>query len=105
MKSNFAKLSEFVEGTVDFGALSCATNICRTLGKVGCNHIVSLKEKEEFEGASKLGGSSREVTKSIKNVMKHFWFKFGRADARSLVEAHRAVVHLLTLLLCPIFEP
>ena len=87
-------------GVVDFGALSCATNICKTLGKVGCKHIVSLKEQEGFEGPSKLGGSSREVTKSIKNFMKHFWFKFGSVDARSLAEAHHAAVRVLTLSLC-----
>ena len=44
MKSNFAKLPEFIGGAVDFGALSCATNLCKTLGKVGCTHIISLKE-------------------------------------------------------------
>ena len=105
MKSNFAKLPEFVGGAVDFGALSCATNLCKTLGKVGCTHIISLKEQKEFEGPSKLGASSREVTKSIKNFMKLFWFKFGRADARSLTEARRTMVRVLTLLLCPTFEP
>ena len=80
MKSNFVKQPEFVGGAVDFGALSCATNLCKTLGKVGCTHIVSLKEREEFEGPLELGGSSREVTKSIKNFMKHFWFRFGRCS-------------------------
>ena len=58
MKSNFAKLPVFVGVIVDFGALSCATNLCKTLGKVGCMHAISLKEGEEFEGPSELGGSS-----------------------------------------------
>lgn len=65
--------------------------------KVGYLHVVSLKEKKEFEGPLELGESSREVIKSIKNFMKHCWFKFGHADARSLVEARRATVRALTL--------
>ena len=105
MKSSVAKLPEFVGGAVDFGALSCATNLCKTLGKVGCMHVVSLNEREEFEGPSELGGSLRDVSKSIKNFMKHTWFKFGHANARSLAEAHRAAVHDLILLLFLIFDP
>ena len=105
MKSNFVKQPEFVGGAVDFGALSCATNLCKTLSKVGCTHIVSLKEQKEFEGPSKHGDPSREVIKSIKNLMKHFWFKFGRANARSLAEARHATVRVLTLSLCQTFEP
>lgn len=68
---------------------------------MGCTHTVSLKERVEFEGPSELGGSSRDVSKSIKNFMKHFWFKFGRTDARSLAEARHATVRdlILSLLL------
>lgn len=42
-KENVAKLPEFVGGAVDFGALSCATNLCKTLGKLGCSHFASLR--------------------------------------------------------------
>lgn len=70
-RSNFVKLPEFVGGAMDFAALSCDTNLSKTLGKVGCTHVVSLKEREEFEGPSELGGSSHDVSKSIKNFMKH----------------------------------
>ena len=71
----------------------------------GYAHIVSLKEREEFEGPSELGGSSRDVSKSIKNFMKHFWFKFGHADACALAEARRATVRDLILSLLLIFDP
>lgn len=33
LKANFAKLPEFVGGAIDFGALSCATNLCKTLAR------------------------------------------------------------------------
>jgi len=36
LKANFAKLLEFVGSTMDFGALSYATNLCKTLGKLDC---------------------------------------------------------------------
>lgn len=61
MKSNFAKLPEFIGGAVEFGALSCATNLCRTLGKVGYTHIIRLKEQNEFEGPLELGGLRRKL--------------------------------------------
>jgi len=94
-KENVAKLSEFVRGAIDFGVFSCATNLCSTLGKLGCTHFVGLKGRREFEGPSKLGETSGEVTKSVINFMKYFWLKFGHADARSLAEACRATVSIL----------
>lgn len=75
LRENFAKLPEFVGGAMDFGALSCATNLCKTLGKASCSHITSLKGRKVFEGPLELGESPSEVTKSIKNFMKFFWFK------------------------------
>ena len=36
LKANFGKLLEFVGGAMDFGALSYATNLCKTLGKLDC---------------------------------------------------------------------
>ena len=54
-KENVVKLPEFVRGAMDFGALLCATNLCKTLGKLGCMHFVGLKGRREFEGPSKLG--------------------------------------------------
>lgn len=86
-KENFLKLPEFVGGAVDFGTLSCATNLSKTLGKAGCSHFTSLGGRKNFEGPPDLGDSSPEVVKSIKNFMKYFWFKFGRNDARAMAEA------------------
>ena len=73
---------------MDFGALSCATNLCKTLGKLGCTYFAGLKGRREFEGPSKLGEPSGEVAKPVTNFMKYFWLKFGRTDACSLVEAY-----------------
>ena len=77
MKSNFAKLPGFVGGAVDFGALSLATNLLKTLMKSGCNLVEGLKERKEFESPAKLGESSGNLTKSIRNFMKSFGLRFG----------------------------
>lgn len=45
MKSNFSKLSGFVGGAVDFGALSTDMNLLKILMKSGCNHVDDLKEE------------------------------------------------------------
>ena len=47
-KENVAKLPDFVGGAMDFGALSCATNLCKTLGKLGCAHFAELRSRREF---------------------------------------------------------
>ena len=57
---------------MDFGALSCATNLCKTLGKLGCTYFAGLKGRREFEGPSKLGEPSGEVAKPVRNFMKYF---------------------------------
>jgi len=75
---------------MDFGALSYAMNLCKTLGKLGCMHFVGLKGQREFEGPLELGEPSGEATKSIRNFMKYFLFNFGRADARFLAKSRRA---------------
>ena len=72
-------------------------NLCKNLGKLGCTHFVGLKGRREFEGPSKLGDTSREVAKSVRNFMNYFWLKFGRTDARSLGEAHRVAVSFLSI--------
>ena len=46
---------------------------------------------------SEFGETLGEVTKSVKNFMKYFWFKFGHADACSLAEAHHIVVSILSI--------
>ena len=94
MKSNFAKLPEFVSKAVDFGVLSSATNLSKILVKSGCTHVECLREKE-FESSAELGESSKSVSKSVRNFMSSFWLKFGRADARSLMEARHAVGHYM----------
>lgn len=43
MKTNFSKLLEFVGKAVDFAALLCATNLSKTLVKLGYKHVESLK--------------------------------------------------------------
>lgn len=101
MKSNFAKLSGFVGGVVDdFGALSSATNLSKILVKSSCSHVEGLKEREEFESSIELEESSRSLSKLVRNFMSSFWLKFGRADARCLVEARRAAVCFLTTCSC-----
>ena len=57
---------------MDFGALLCATNLCKTLEKLGCTHFAGLKGRREFEGPSKLGEPSGEVAKPVRNFMKYF---------------------------------
>ena len=96
-KENVAKLLKFVGDAMDFGVLSCATNLCKTLGKLGCTHFVGLKGQREFEGTLKLGETSGEVAKSVRHFMKYFWLKFGCADARSLAEARHAAVSILSI--------
>ena len=67
-KENVAKLPEFVRGAIDFCVLSCATNLCNTLGKLGCTHFVGLKGRREFEGPSKLGETLGEVPSRSENL-------------------------------------
>ena len=83
-KENITRLPDFVGGAMDFGVLSCAMNMCKTLGKMGCAHFPELRSQREFEGPSELGETSGEISKLVRNFMKYFWLKFGRADARSL---------------------
>ena len=54
-KENVAKMPKFVGGAMDFGALSCAMNLCKTLGKLSFTHFAGLKGRKEFEGPSELG--------------------------------------------------
>jgi hypothetical protein len=98
MKSNFAKLPSFVGGAVDFGMLSSATNLSKTLIKSGCSHVEVLKDRKEFESSADLGESSGNLTEAMRSCGSlinncPFWLRFGRANARSLAEARRAVVH------------
>jgi hypothetical protein len=90
-KEQFVALPDFV-GAVDFGALSCATNVCKTLRKSGCSHFEEFRGKKAFDSPAQLGTTRPEVYKSVKNFMRHFWFNFGRRDAKSMAEARRAAV-------------
>ena len=58
LKSNFAKLPDFVGGAVDFGALAFATNFSKMLMQDGCSHVEGLKEKSDLEGPAELGVTS-----------------------------------------------
>jgi hypothetical protein len=93
MKSNFAKLPSFVGGAIDFGMLSSATNLSKTLIKSGCSHVEVLKDRKESESPADLGGSSGNLTKAMRSFMKSFWLRFDGADAHSLAEARRATIH------------
>ena len=87
MKFNFAKLPDFVGGVVDFGALSAATNFSKMLIQSGCSHDGSFMENKDIGSPAELAETSRGVARSVRNFMKSFWVKFGRAAARSMVEA------------------
>lgn len=71
-KENIAKLPDFVGGAMDFGALSCATNLCKTLEKMGCSHFAGLRNRKDLEGPLELGETSGEISKPVRNLMKYF---------------------------------
>jgi hypothetical protein len=50
-----------------------------------------VKEKD-IEGPAELGVTSRDMRKFVRHFMKSFWVKFGRAEARLMVEARQAEV-------------
>ena len=50
-------------------------------------HVEGLKEKSDLEGHVKLGVTSYGVRRYVRNFMKSFWVKFGRAESRSMAEA------------------
>ena len=91
MKANFVKLPDFIGSAVDFGALASATNLCKMLLQDGCRHIEGMQERD-LGGLGELGLTSRGVRRSVRHFMNSFWVKFGRAEARSMVEARRAEV-------------
>ena len=72
MKSNFAKLLTFVGGAIDFGALSSATNLSKTLIKSGYGHVEALKDRKDFESLTDLGKTSGNLTKVMRSFMKSF---------------------------------
>ena len=91
MKANFLKLPDFVGGAIDFGELASATNLSKMLRQDGCLHIKGVKEKD-LEGPTELRVTTHDARRSVCNFMKSFWVKFGRMEARSMVEARRAAV-------------
>lgn len=97
MSSNFAKLPNFIGKVVDFAALSSATNLARFLAEGGCEHVEGVKRKKGYEDPAGLGEIPKLVSSAVRHFMSYFWCKFGRLDARSLVEAHQAEVYLRAL--------
>ena len=93
LKSNFANLPDFVGGAVDFGALASASNFSMMLNQDGCSHVEGLEEKD-LEGPAELGVTSRGIRRFVRNFMKSFWVKFGRAEAHSMAEARQSEVSL-----------
>jgi hypothetical protein len=63
---------------------------------LGCTHTKGL-EKKDIESLSMLGETSWALARLVWNFMKSFWVKFGRADARSMVEARRTAVSSFSL--------
>jgi hypothetical protein len=49
-------------------------------------------KKTDLKGSADLGVTSRNIRRSVRRFMKSFWVKFGRAEARSMAEARRAIV-------------
>lgn len=92
LKSNFAKLLDFVGKVGDIAALSSATNLTKTLAKAGCGRIKDLKRKAKFESPLEFGDPSKTISKAVKNYISRFLCEFGRQDAHALAEAHRAEV-------------
>jgi hypothetical protein len=92
-KENVSKLSAFVGGAVDYGAMACGNNLYKMLEKTGCQHVSGVLEGKKFDTPEELG-SPAETPKGVKNFMKHFWQRFGRANARLLAETRLAAVSL-----------
>ena len=57
LRSNLAKLPDFIGGAVYFGALASATNFSKMLKQNGCSHVDGLKE-EDLESSAELGATS-----------------------------------------------
>jgi hypothetical protein len=70
MKSNFAKLLDFMGGAIDFGALSTAMNFSKMLTQSGYTHTKGLKEKKDIKDPAELGETSRGLSRSVQNFMK-----------------------------------
>ena len=71
LKSNLAKLPDFVGGAVIFGALASTNNFSKMLKQNGCSHVDGLK-KEDLEGSAELGVTSCDVRRYVRNFMKSF---------------------------------
>jgi hypothetical protein len=71
LKAHLEKLSVFVGGAVDFGALAGAINFAKMLARKGCPHMDGIQEKK-LEGLSELGTTSRSLRRSVQNFMKSF---------------------------------
>ena len=64
LKSNFARLPNFVGGADAFGALSATTNFSKMLIQSGCSHAKSFKENKDIGSPAELGETSHGVTRS-----------------------------------------
>jgi hypothetical protein len=76
LKSNFSKLPDFVMNIGEFVAVSSATNLSKTLAKLGCGHIKGLRKRDWFESLKELREASRNVSRAVKNFISSFWFNF-----------------------------
>jgi hypothetical protein len=71
LKAHVEKLSTFVGGAIDFGALAGATNFAKMLARGGCTHTDGIQE-EKIGEPSVLGATSDSLWKSICNFMSLF---------------------------------
>ena len=72
LKSNFAKLLDFVGGAIDFGVLSATAFFSKMLMKSSCSHFEGLKEKKAIKSVAELGETSRDISRLVRHFMKSF---------------------------------
>lgn len=65
------KLSSFVRGAIDFGALAGATNFAKMLAHRGCTHNDGI-QKEVLADPSVLGDTFDSTRKYVHNFMSTF---------------------------------
>lgn len=93
MSGEIGALSEFVHRATDFAALSSANNLLSSLYDLGCQHFQCfLKKSFEFKAPDPNKEGIREIKVGAKRFIRDFWVKFGREDARRLVDARTAEV-------------
>lgn len=94
LKSHLGKLSAFVGGSVDFGALAGVTSLAKHLVRKGYSHADAIP-KETFSSTEDLGDTPSAVRRSVHNFMSSFWVPFGQATAHEMAERKPEVRSLI----------